>query len=129
MNADRKVSEFFPSTLTEEQSNALAGRIARHFEEHGFGRWATEIKNSTPFIGFVGLSIPRFQAHFTPCVEIGWACACGVGQGLCDRRRAGGADLRIRRAEAARGRLVHDLSQHALACGDGEDRHGARSGR
>jgi RimJ/RimL family protein N-acetyltransferase len=24
------------------------------------------------FIGFVGLSVPRFVAHFTPCVEIGW---------------------------------------------------------
>ncbi len=25
-----------------------------------------------PFIGFVGLSVPSFTAHFTPCVEIGW---------------------------------------------------------
>jgi RimJ/RimL family protein N-acetyltransferase len=25
-----------------------------------------------PFIGFVGLSVPRFTAPFTPCVEIGW---------------------------------------------------------
>ena len=23
-------------------------------------------------IGFVGLAIPSFEAHFTPCVEIGW---------------------------------------------------------
>jgi RimJ/RimL family protein N-acetyltransferase len=28
-----------------------------------------------PFIGFVGLSVPRFEAHFTPCVEIGWRLA------------------------------------------------------
>ncbi len=27
------------------------------------------------FIGFIGLSIPRFEAHFTPCVEIGWRLA------------------------------------------------------
>jgi RimJ/RimL family protein N-acetyltransferase len=27
------------------------------------------------FIGFVGLSIPMFQAHFMPCVEIGWRLA------------------------------------------------------
>ena len=26
-------------------------------------------------MGFVGLSIPGFQAHFTPCVEIGWRLA------------------------------------------------------
>ena len=27
------------------------------------------------FIGFIGLSIPQFEAHFTPCVEIGWRLA------------------------------------------------------
>jgi RimJ/RimL family protein N-acetyltransferase len=26
----------------------------------------------TPFAGFVGLSVPGFEAQFTPCVEIGW---------------------------------------------------------
>ena len=25
--------------------------------------------------GFVGLARPRFEAHFTPCVEIGWRLA------------------------------------------------------
>jgi len=28
-----------------------------------------------PFIGFVGLSVPSFTSHFTPCVEIGWRLA------------------------------------------------------
>ena len=28
-----------------------------------------------PFIGFVGLSIPNFTAHFTPVVEVGWRLA------------------------------------------------------
>jgi RimJ/RimL family protein N-acetyltransferase len=28
-----------------------------------------------PFIGYVGLSVPTFDAHFTPCVEIGWRLA------------------------------------------------------
>ena len=27
------------------------------------------------FVGFVGLSVPRFEAHFTPCVEVGWRLA------------------------------------------------------
>jgi RimJ/RimL family protein N-acetyltransferase len=27
------------------------------------------------FIGFAGLGVPRFEAHFTPCVEIGWRLA------------------------------------------------------
>jgi RimJ/RimL family protein N-acetyltransferase len=25
--------------------------------------------------GFIGLSVPTFEAHFTPCVEIGWRLA------------------------------------------------------
>ena len=29
----------------------------------------------TPFAGFAGLSVPRFEPHFTPCVEIGWRLA------------------------------------------------------
>jgi RimJ/RimL family protein N-acetyltransferase len=31
-----------------------------------------EIPGVTPFAGFVGLSRPRFEARFQPCVEIGW---------------------------------------------------------
>ena len=37
-----------------------------------FGAWAVEIPNVAPFAGFLGLTIPRLEAHFTPCVEIGW---------------------------------------------------------
>lgn len=72
INADARVCEFFPSTLDEERSNAFADRIAAHFAEHGFGLWAAQIKGGAPFTGYVGLSVPQFDAHFTPCVEIGW---------------------------------------------------------
>jgi ribosomal-protein-alanine N-acetyltransferase len=34
-----------------------------------------EIPGVTPFAGFIGLAIPSFTAHFTPCVEIGWRLA------------------------------------------------------
>ena len=37
--------------------------------------WAVEIPGVAPFAGFVGLAIPRFEAIFTPCVEIGWRLA------------------------------------------------------
>jgi hypothetical protein len=33
------------------------------------------IPGITLFAGFVGLSIPRFEAPFTPCIEIGWRLA------------------------------------------------------
>lgn len=65
----------FPSTLTRAESDAMVHRIADHFREDGFGLWAVEAPGIAPFLGFVGLAIPRFEAHFTPCVEIGWRIA------------------------------------------------------
>ena len=82
LNADPRVMEHFPKTLTREESDAAADRIAAHFNEHGYGSWAVEIPGVTEFAGFVGLVHPRFEAHFTPCVEIGWRLAAEYwGQG------------------------------------------------
>ena len=72
LNADPVVMEFYPSVLTRAESDEAADRIERHYAEHGFGLWAIELPDVAPFIGFVGLKFPRFSAHFTPCVEIGW---------------------------------------------------------
>jgi RimJ/RimL family protein N-acetyltransferase len=72
LNADERVMEHFPSVLTRAESDAAADRIELHFERHGFGLWALEIPGVVPFAGFVGLAVPAFEAHFTPCVEIGW---------------------------------------------------------
>ncbi|MEU8171437.1 GNAT family N-acetyltransferase [Microbispora hainanensis] len=73
LNADPVVMEHFPATLSREESDALAERIEAGFDEHGFGLWAVEADGE--FIGFTGLSVPRFTAPFTPCVEIGWRLA------------------------------------------------------
>ena len=72
MNADPRVMEYFPATLPRRQSDALARRSERHFARHGFGPWAVEVPGVAPFVGFVGLVVPAFDAHFTPCIEIGW---------------------------------------------------------
>lgn len=72
LNADPRVMEFFPGLLSREDSDALVARIEAHFDRHSFGLWAVEVVGVTPFAGFVGLSVPRFEAPFTPCVEIGW---------------------------------------------------------
>jgi RimJ/RimL family protein N-acetyltransferase len=76
MSADQRVMEYFPKLLDRAESDALAARIIEHFDQHGFGLWAVEAPGMADFIGFVGLSVPRFEAHFTPCVEIGWRLAC-----------------------------------------------------
>jgi len=75
LNSDPRVMEYFPAPLRREESDALVARIESHFEQHEFGLWAVEIVDLAPFAGFVGLSVPRFEANFTPCVEIGWRLA------------------------------------------------------
>jgi RimJ/RimL family protein N-acetyltransferase len=75
LNADARVCEFLPRPLSREESDAMAARIEAHFEQHGFGLWAVEICSLGAFAGYVGLSRPSFEAHFTPCVEIGWRLA------------------------------------------------------
>lgn len=75
MNDDAAVMEFFPARLTRVESDALADRIEAHFEEHGFAPWAAELRTEATFIGYIGLAVPRFAAHFTPCVEVGWRLA------------------------------------------------------
>lgn len=72
LNADPRVMEFYPATLDRVRSDADAARQGRLLEERGWGLWAVEVPGTAPFIGYVGLSAPSFEAHFTPCVEIGW---------------------------------------------------------
>lgn len=75
LNADPRVMEYFPSTLSAPETDALAAAIASHIEQNGWGLWAVEVPGVAPFAGFVGLSRPRFVAHFTPSVEVGWRLA------------------------------------------------------
>ena len=75
LNRDPRVMRYFPAPLSRVESDALADQIESHFDKHGFGLWAVDVPGVVPFAGFVGLSIPKFEAQFTPCVEIGWRLA------------------------------------------------------
>jgi RimJ/RimL family protein N-acetyltransferase len=66
---------YFPVPLTREQSDELANRASTVIGERGWGLWAAEVVEDVAFIGFVGLAEPRFEAHFTPAVEVGWQLA------------------------------------------------------
>lgn len=72
LNADPRVTAYLPGPLSRAESDALVARIEAHFDQYGFGLWAVEVGDVAAFAGFIGLSVPRFTAHFTPCVEIGW---------------------------------------------------------
>ena len=83
LNSDFRVMEFMSACLSPAESDLFLDRILEHFRNHGFGLWAVELREERRFIGALGLMVPVFQAHFTPCVEIGWRLAADYwGRGL-----------------------------------------------
>jgi RimJ/RimL family protein N-acetyltransferase len=90
LNADPEVRAHFPSCLSRAESDGQATKIRAAFEERGHGLWAVEVDGGAPFIGFIGLAVPSFSAHFTPCTEIGWRLARAAwGRGYaCEGARA-----------------------------------------
>lgn len=72
INADPKVMEFYPATLSRSESDALAEKIQRESELRGYGFWAIEVPGVADFIGYVGLNYWNLEASFAPCVDVGW---------------------------------------------------------
>jgi ribosomal-protein-alanine N-acetyltransferase len=102
LNADPEVMRYFPSALTPEHSDAFVDRIEAGFERYGFGLWALEVTGTGEFIGFTGLSVPSFDAHFIPAVEVGWRLARSAwGHGYA--------------TEAAHRALTSGFTDHGLA--------------
>lgn len=75
LNADPTVMEYFPDRLTPAESDDLLARIEAGFATRGYGLWALEVRATGEFVGFTGLAVPSFNAHFTPTVEVGWRLA------------------------------------------------------
>lgn len=75
LNADPEVAQYLGGPLTAAASDELVDRIERTFAARGFGLWAVEVTATGAFVGFTGLSVPSFEAHFTPAVEVGWRLA------------------------------------------------------
>jgi RimJ/RimL family protein N-acetyltransferase len=70
MNSDPEVMRYFPTLMTREESSVMMERHRRLIEDRGWGLWALDVDDA--LAGFAGLAIPRFDAPFMPCVEIGW---------------------------------------------------------
>ena len=75
LNADPEVVEHFPAPLTRDESDALIDRHAAYLDAGEPGVYAVEVLATGTFIGFIGLAVPRFDAWFTPAVEVGWRLA------------------------------------------------------
>lgn len=73
MNADPEVMRYFPKPLDRQEADAMVDRMSARLAENGWGLWAVE--HDGEFLGFTGLALQTFEAHFTPAVEIGWRFA------------------------------------------------------
>jgi RimJ/RimL family protein N-acetyltransferase len=94
MNADPEVMEFLPSVADAKETAAQAARIRLHFDRHGFGPWAVQEKFGEDFLGFVGLLVVGFQAHFTPAVEVAWRLRRQAwGRGVATESAGGALDF------------------------------------
>ena len=71
MNGDAKMMEFFSATQIPDETEALLERIKAHRDQNGYSLFALHLKQDDKFVGFIGLLLVEFGAHFTPAVEIG----------------------------------------------------------
>lgn len=72
INQDPLVCKFLPKIGDRAATKTLIQRFINHYEKYGFTAYALELKSNGEFIGFLGLLVVSFEAHFTPAVEIGW---------------------------------------------------------
>lgn len=78
LNADPLVMEYFPSTLSRQESDQLVKRFQAKIEEKGWSLWAVSLIENGSFIGFIGLNDvtqATLPVHFAPSVEVGWRLA------------------------------------------------------
>lgn len=74
INADPEVMRWIGDGSTVDYRATVAGtaRAEQHWEEHGFGLFAVEIRGTGELAGFTGLNIPYSLPEVLPAVEIGW---------------------------------------------------------
>jgi RimJ/RimL family protein N-acetyltransferase len=110
INADPRVMELLPDTLSRAESDDYIEAIEESFERRGYGLWALELRASGELIGLTGLNRVAFNASFTPAVEVGWRLAHSAwGHGYASE--AGRAALRFGFERARLGEIVSMTSK------------------
>ena len=72
LNKDPEVMKFFPYLPSDKQTVEFIQRMQQQFLEKGFCYFPVDDLKTNSFLGFIGLSIQKFESDFTPCVDIGW---------------------------------------------------------
>jgi RimJ/RimL family protein N-acetyltransferase len=103
MNADALVMRHFPAPMSAEETRGTIENYEVHFEAHGFGTWAVELRDTGALIGACGCKYISWPHSLPSNVEIGWRFAASAwGQGLA--------------TEAARAALDDAFARCGLGC-------------
>lgn len=70
INADPAVMQHFFAPLTREQTARTIADYRASFTARGYGPWAVQVAATDELVGVVGLLPVRFEAHFTPAVQL-----------------------------------------------------------
>lgn len=80
LNSDPDVMRYFPAILDEQQSQQFLETIITKFSQQGgWGLWAAELKETSAFIGFLGLNIPAANLPFSPALKLVGVCFLIIG--------------------------------------------------
>jgi len=86
INRDPDVTQYLNRPVDDEAVQTFFGVVDQHWQEHGFGFWAVELRQAGgggPFVGFVGVAYPSFLPEVADRPELGWRLARDAwGQGL-----------------------------------------------
>ena len=72
MCADDEVMRYFPKKLDATEATAFMQRMRDAIETRGWGLYATELKATGEFIGFIGLHTHPSEFEIADAPEIGW---------------------------------------------------------
>ena len=75
INQDPLVMAHFPALQDAQTTQRLIDNARRHFDQHGYGLYAVERRDTGEFIGFIGCQVVGFEASFAPATEIAWRLA------------------------------------------------------
>ena len=75
LNGAPETVVYFPSRLSEAESDAYVDEIEARFAAGGYGQWALEVRSSGEFIGYTGFGPMPDDIPGAGGTEIGWRLA------------------------------------------------------
>jgi len=75
LSADPEVMRYYPHVLSREAADRTVDAWSAELAARGWSNWAVARRDTGEFVGAVGITVPRRQLPFMPCVEIGWRLA------------------------------------------------------